>query len=58
MHMFLATGGKRVKEQQLDEAEDIEIQLVSLDFLKDLLKENKIIQSMHVTAIYYALQRL
>ncbi len=58
MHMFLATGGKRVREQELDDNEDIEIHLVSLDYLKNLLKENKIIQSMHVTAIYYALQRL
>lgn len=58
MHMFLATGGKRVKEQSLDENEDIEVKLVSMEFLKNLLKENKIIQSMHVTAIYYALQRL
>jgi 8-oxo-dGTP pyrophosphatase MutT (NUDIX family) len=58
MHMFLATGGKKIKEQKLDEGEEIEVHLVSLDYLKNLLKENKIIQSMHVTAIYYALQRL
>lgn len=58
MHMFLATGGKRVSEQKLDDNEDIEIHLVSLDELKKLVQENKIIQSMHVTAIYYALQKL
>jgi ADP-ribose pyrophosphatase len=58
MHMYLATGGKRVSEQNLDDNEDIEIHLCSLDDLKKLLQENKIIQSMHVTAIYYALQRL
>lgn len=58
MHMFLATGGKRVSEQQLDDNEDIEIHLVSLEELKKLVQENKIIQSMHVTAIYYALQKL
>ena len=56
--MFLATGGRRVREQKLDDNEDIEVQLVSLDHLKNLLKENKIIQSMHVTTIYYALQLL
>jgi hypothetical protein len=56
--MFLATGGKRVSEQSLDDNEDIEIHLVSLDDLKKLVQENKIIQSMHITAIYYALQKL
>lgn len=58
MHMFLATGGKLVKEQDLDDNEDIEIQLFTLDELKQLLREQQIIQSMHVTAIFYALQKL
>lgn len=58
MHIFLATGGKRVSEQELDENEEIEIHLMSLDEVKQLLQENKIIQSMHVTAFYYALQKL
>lgn len=58
MHMYLATGGKRVKEQELDENEEIEIHLFSLDDLKKLVDENKIIQSMHITAIHYALKRL
>lgn len=58
MHMFLATGGKLVTEQELDDNEDIEIELLSIDELKQLLQENKIIQSMHVTALFYALQKL
>ena len=58
MHMFLATGGKKVQDQQLDADEDIEIEFVSIEDLKQLLRENKIIQSMHVTAIFYALQKL
>jgi len=58
MHMYLATGGKKVKEQELDHNEDIDVQLVSLDELKQLLRDNQIIQSMHVTAIFYALQKL
>jgi ADP-ribose pyrophosphatase len=58
MHIFLATGGKRVSEQELDDNEDIDIHLMSLDEVKKLLQENKIIQSMHVTAFYYALQKL
>lgn len=58
MHMFLATGGKLVKEQSLDDNEDIEIHLFTIEELKQLLDENQIIQSMHVTAIYYALKKL
>jgi len=52
MHMYLATGGRKVKEQHLDENEEIEVYLVTVDELK------QIIQSMHVTAIFYALARL
>jgi ADP-ribose pyrophosphatase len=58
MHMYLATGGKKVKEQALDDNEDIDIHLVTLDELKQLVKDNQIIQSMHVTAILYALNKL
>ena len=58
MHMFLATGGKLVKEQSLDDNEDIEIHLFTIDELKQMLDNNEIIQSMHVTAIFYALKKL
>ena len=58
LHMYLARGGKKVAEQKLDENEEIEILLVSVDELKQLLRENKIIQSMHVTCIMYALVKL
>jgi ADP-ribose pyrophosphatase len=57
-HLFLAQGGRRVREQELDHNEEIEIYLVSLEELKYLLRENKIVQSMHVTALFYGLQRL
>ena len=58
MHFFLATGGRLVKEQDLDHNEEIEVHLITLDELRELLRENKIIQSMHVTAIFYALAKL
>ena len=58
LHMFLAKGGKKVSEQLLDENEEIEVVLLSIDELKQLLRENKIIQSMHVSCIMYALERL
>ena len=58
MHMFLATGGKQITEQQLDHNEEIEVVLVSIDELKELLSEHKIFQAMHVTTIMYALERM
>ena len=58
MHMFLAKGGKKVAAQQLDGNEEIEVELLSVDEVKQLLKENKILQSMHVTCIMYALEKL
>jgi ADP-ribose pyrophosphatase len=58
MHMFLARGGKLTGSQSLDHNEDIEVELVTIDELKQLLKENKIVQAMHVTCILYGLQKL
>lgn len=58
MHMFLATGGEKVSEQQLDEHEEIEVMLYSMEELKQLIREHKIIQAMHVTCIHYALEKL
>ena len=58
MHMFLTKGGKKVALQELDHNEEIEIDLVTIDELKQLIKENKIVQAMHVTCIMYALERL
>ncbi len=56
--MFLARGGKRIREQQLDGNEEIEVELYSIDEVKQMIKENKIVQAMHVTCILYALEKL
>jgi len=58
MHMFLATGGIKVKEQELDHNEEIEVVLISIDELRQLLNEHKILQAMHVTTIMYAFHKL
>jgi ADP-ribose pyrophosphatase len=58
MHMFLATGGEKVAEQTLDIEEDVDVLLLSIDEVKQLVKENKIMQSLHVNCILYALLRL
>jgi len=58
MHMFLATGGRYVQEQELDHNEEIEVYLFSLEEVKRLLADNQIFQSMHVAALYYALSKM
>jgi ADP-ribose pyrophosphatase len=58
MHMFLAKGGKKVASQELDHNEEIEIELITIDELKQMFRENKIVQAMHVTCIMYALERM
>jgi ADP-ribose pyrophosphatase len=58
MHMFLARGGKQVAKQKLDHNEEIIVELFSVDEVKRLLRENKIVQAMHVTTILYALEKL
>lgn len=58
MHMFLATGGEKVAEQNLDEEEEVEVVHMSLDEVKQLVREQKIVQSLHVNCIFYALEKL
>jgi ADP-ribose pyrophosphatase len=58
LHMYLATGGKKVAAQQLDENEEIEVLLLTIDEVKQLLRDNKIVQAMHVSCILYALEKL
>ncbi len=58
MHMYLATGGIKTSTQNLDANEEIEIELMELNTLKQKLKNNEFIQSMHVTCMLYALMRL
>jgi ADP-ribose pyrophosphatase len=58
MHMFLARGGEKVGEQSLDETEDVEVVLYSIDEVKQLLRKRKIVQALHTACIFYALERL
>lgn len=57
-YSYLARGGKKVQEQSLDEAEEIIVTKHSIDEIKQLLAENKIAQTMHCTALFYALIKL
>jgi ADP-ribose pyrophosphatase len=58
MHMFIARGGELKKEQELDDNEDIEIHLLTVDEVRNLLYKNQILQSMHATALFYAFHRI
>jgi ADP-ribose pyrophosphatase len=58
MHMFLATGGKKVADQKLDDTEEVEVLLMEPEEVKKLVKENGMMQSLHVNCILYALLEL
>lgn len=58
MHMYLATGGKKTGEQKLDDTEDVEVVLYSIEEVKDLLRRHGIVQALHTSCIFYALEKL
>lgn len=58
MHMFIATGGRKIADQVLDHNEEIEVFEVTIEELQELVEERKILQSMHLSTIFYALRYL
>ena len=56
--LYLATGGKKIKDQQLDANEEINIILKSLEEVKEILNQSKIIQSMHALCLFYGFAKL
>ena len=58
MHMYLAKGGIKVKEQALDENEELAVESYTIDEVRRMLNENKIVQAMHVTCLFYAFEKL
>ncbi|MEP6596049.1 MAG: NUDIX hydrolase [Ginsengibacter sp.] len=56
--LYLATGGKKKARQKLDDNEEIEVLLISLDELKEMLLQNKFDQALHTSCIFYALMKL
>lgn len=57
-YLFLARGGIKTSEQKLDETEELEVEKISLQELKKLFLENKIMQATHNNCIFYALRTL
>jgi ADP-ribose pyrophosphatase len=58
MHMFIAKGGRKIKEQELDHNEEIEVMELTMDEVLQLVEERAIVQSMHMSTIFYALRYL
>lgn len=57
-HCFLATGGIKTSDQELDRGEEIIVELVSLPEFKDLVLNNKLGQALHTSGAFYALVKL
>jgi 8-oxo-dGTP pyrophosphatase MutT (NUDIX family) len=57
-YCYLALGGKKVQEQDLDEHEDIDIEFHSIADVKQMLLNNEIPQALHVTGLMYAFLKL
>ena len=51
-HSFLVTGVEKVAGQSLDATEDIEVSLHSPEFVRDLLVENQILQSLMAAPLW------
>ena len=57
-YFFLAKGGKHTGHQKFDENEFLSLEKISLEELKELLLDNKIVQSLHANCVFYALRHL
>lgn len=55
---FLATGGKKVTGQHLDEHEDIVVEFYSINEVRQMLARNEIKQAMHVAGLFYGLAKI
>lgn len=55
--LFLAAGGKKISEQQLDHNEDIEVLLLPVETVRIMLQRNEFVQALHVCCMMYAFQK-
>ncbi len=58
MHMYLLTGGKQTHDQSVDENEEIEVHVVPMQEFIDMVMQGEIVQSMHMTTVFFALHKL
>jgi ADP-ribose pyrophosphatase len=57
-YLYLAQGGKKVALQSLDHNEEIEVIQVPIEEARAMLSGNEIVQSLHVSCMLYAFQKL
>ena len=57
-YLFLATGGKKITNQNLDHHEDIEVLLLPVDEVRIMLQRNEFVQALHVSCLLYAFAKL
>ncbi|WP_412467393.1 NUDIX hydrolase [Pedobacter sp. KLB.chiD] len=55
---YLLTGGIKTHEQHLDEHEILNVEEYTVNEVKQLIKENKIAQALHVAALFYGLEEI
>lgn len=57
-YLFLATGGKKIAGQSLDDNEEIEILLLPVEQVREMLNRNEFVQALHTSCLLYAFQKL
>lgn len=57
-YFFLATGGIPHGEQHFDEHEFLKVEETDINEVKEMLFENKFLQALHVSCVFYALREL
>lgn len=57
-YLFLAEGGQKTGVQKLDKNEELVLEKISVEKLKSLFLENKIVQALHSCCVYYALKAM
>jgi 8-oxo-dGTP pyrophosphatase MutT (NUDIX family) len=57
-HLYLANGGEKIAQQCLDDNEEINILLKSVEEVKEMIERNEIKQSLHELCLYKAFEHL
>lgn len=57
-YCFLALDGVKTSAQDLDPAEEIEVVILPWKKFLERLRQNQLLQAMHVACAYYAIQKL
>jgi len=57
-YTYVLTGGVKTHEQHLDEHEILNVEEYTVEEVRQLIKDNKIAQALHVAALLYGLAEL